>query len=395
MSETIHVLSPDLSGIIRWDFSISGKAILDHLNYGVLDIVNVPEGAVGILQFDTNGSTLGIPENRFQPVGFSMPEEVGTFILTFYYAGGLFNFNIVKLEEYVPTSIIFTVLNEDQEPVYNAQVIFADLFKTTDSEGKAVFDRLGPQEDMPYSVEFDAELKASGTVTLVEGLNELTVDINLIAISEPYNLDVPAGWLVPTEDEWNAERLSWGSNDSEGAFASPLKLTVTGYRFYNHGSLDLVGFHGFYWSSTVAIDSSMSLDFTFENASINASFRMDGRAVRLIKEAGLPLVTGNQTFTYNGASWTYQEVESNGRIWMDRNLGASQVASALDDSAAYGDLFQWGRNDDGHQVRTSDLSATLSNSDTPGHGDFIVSFGGDNDDWRDPQNDNLWQPIEA
>lgn len=38
---------------------------------------------------------------------------------------------------------------------------------------------------------------------------------------------------------------------------------------------------------------------------------------------------------------------------MDRNLGATQVATASADPAAYGDLYQWGRLADGHQIRTS------------------------------------------
>jgi hypothetical protein len=37
---------------------------------------------------------------------------------------------------------------------------------------------------------------------------------------------------------------------------------------------------------------------------------------------------------------------------MDRNLGASQVATSSTDPASYGDLYQWGRPADGHQIRT-------------------------------------------
>jgi len=40
----------------------------------------------------------------------------------------------------------------------------------------------------------------------------------------------------------------------------------------------------------------------------------------------------------------YQEVTSlTGRIWLDRNLGASRVATSPTDTAAYGDMYQWGR----------------------------------------------------
>lgn len=83
-----------------------------------------------------------------------------------------------------------------------------------------------------------------------------------------------------------------------------------------------------------------------------------------------------------------------GKIWMDRNLGASQVATSSDDDAAYGDLYQWGRGADGHQSRTSNTTTVLSSEDIPGHGDFITTSNSPND-WRSPQNDNLWQGVSG
>src|SRR5574344_230045 len=82
------------------------------------------------------------------------------------------------------------------------------------------------------------------------------------------------------------------------------------------------------------------------------------------------------------------------KIWMDRNLGASQVATSSTDAAAYGDLYQWGRATDGHESRTSGTTATLATSDTPGHGNFITT-GSSPWDWRSPQNDNLWQGVSG
>ena len=77
-----------------------------------------------------------------------------------------------------------------------------------------------------------------------------------------------------------------------------------------------------------------------------------------------------------------------GRIWMDRNLGASQVATASNDASAYGDLYQWGRASDGHQCRNSGtVFLTTSSSDTPGNNFFIMTSS----DWRYPANNNLWQ----
>ena len=81
-----------------------------------------------------------------------------------------------------------------------------------------------------------------------------------------------------------------------------------------------------------------------------------------------------------------------GKTWMDRNLGASQVATSSTDVAAYGDLYQWGRRSDGHQCRNSVTTATLSSTNTPSNGNYISSPSSPWD-WRSPQNTNLWQGV--
>ena len=106
-----------------------------------------------------------------------------------------------------------------------------------------------------------------------------------------------------------------------------------------------------------------------------------------------------QTLVFlNGApTWWPQGMGTNdvynpttGKVWMDRNLGATQVATSITNAAAYGYLYQWGRGTDGHEIRTSGATSTLSSSDVPGHGSFIINAS-DPYDWRSPQTDNLWQ----
>ncbi len=111
------------------------------------------------------------------------------------------------------------------------------------------------------------------------------------------------------------------------------------------------------------------------------------------------------TFNYRGSDVTYKVVGGhNGTCWLDRNLGASTETDPIDytgydDEDAYGDLFQWGRLDDGHQNRESCTLEELSNSNNPGHSCFItVGFDFAEAfpyDWRDPQNNGLWQGVDG
>ncbi len=116
-----------------------------------------------------------------------------------------------------------------------------------------------------------------------------------------------------------------------------------------------------------------------------------------VASASFTCGTSTVTFTYRGSPVTYGTVVGAGnRCWLDRNLGASQVATSSTDAAAYGDLFQWGRGADGHQVRDplSGTTSTLSNTDSPGHGNFIT-INTSPFDWRSPQNSNHWQGVNG
>ncbi len=100
------------------------------------------------------------------------------------------------------------------------------------------------------------------------------------------------------------------------------------------------------------------------------------------------------TFMYNGEEVTYGIVSSpnTGKKWLDRNIGAKQVATSPTDYLSYGDLFQWGRPADGHQlfnwtsategVPVNGITETRFTSDVPNSNLFVVpaAFPWD---WRD------------
>jgi uncharacterized protein (TIGR02145 family) len=95
-----------------------------------------------------------------------------------------------------------------------------------------------------------------------------------------------------------------------------------------------------------------------------------------------------------------------GKVWMDRNLGAGQVATSSTDEDSYGDLYQWGRAADGHQLRTSpnytdeitgDGVANFNASGNAWDGQFIPRNSGDKN-WVDPSVpdvNNLWQGVNG
>ena len=71
-----------------------------------------------------------------------------------------------------------------------------------------------------------------------------------------------------------------------------------------------------------------------------------------------------------------------GRIWLDRNLGASRVCRSLTDSLCYGNYYEWGRNADGHENSYSNTTFNQASSIGGAGSSFIIAgTNTGNNDW--------------
>ena len=107
---------------------------------------------------------------------------------------------------------------------------------------------------------------------------------------------------------------------------------------------------------------------------------------------------GTSTIRDGVNNLTYGTVlAKDGHCWLDRNLGATQVATSSTDTNSYGWYYQWGRGTDGHQLSTSSTSTTLSPTDSVAAPDTtkFITTSVNPIDWRSPQNNNLWQGVSG
>jgi uncharacterized protein (TIGR02145 family) len=162
----------------------------------------------------------------------------------------------------------------------------------------------------------------------------------------------------------------------------------------------------------VSLAPTVATTGTTENVVVKGYYYYDGTEWLSLDAKGSGTGNGNNTSGSAGIGDTYGEVASaTGKVWLDRNLGATQVAANSTDFASYGDLYQWGRAADGHQViernsaTENGTPATGSSASEGTHATTWIADEGTNawdgkfitvsSDWLSTQIDNLWTGTAA
>ena len=258
---------------------------------------------------------------------------------------------------------------------------------TLDVDGDAIFNESGADKD--FRIESDAnthQFYVDGTNNEI-GVNTST-PASTIDIQGSMGLKVTTITSATTLDQTHNVVLC---NTGAYTVTLPAAASNTGKVYYIK-NIDSDG-------DNINIDGNGSETIngatTYVLHSYNDGIRIvsDGTGWHVIEESLSPVYEASFTaINCDASTFTWSDVTNatTGKTWMDRNLGATQVATSSTDADSYGDLYQWGRLKDGHQCRTSSNNATNSADNVPGHGDFITE-GSSPYDWRDVQNTNLWQ----
>ena len=147
-------------------------------------------------------------------------------------------------------------------------------------------------------------------------------------------------------------------------------LTIPTFITISNGEYSLD--NGTTWKSTKSLVSNgqtVKVRHTTANS-------LSGTTTTTVKIGGVTKTFGSTTaaITWKGLLYNTITSPTTDKVWLDRNLGATQVCTALDDTACYGDYYQWGRDADGHQLSNSTTTSTLAiDLNTTGNSSFITS----------------------
>ncbi len=216
------------------------------------------------------------------------------------------------------------------------------------------------------------------------------------------------GLGISTLDEFSVDYVS--TNDANLAKLSQVlylilqdsTLTST-FKSSVKNSSSLSSLNDIYTLASTDINASTSA-FTPQqisrmNSMITAVKNYSGTAANLessIKAYKSNFITESTTVvTHNNISYGTVISPHTGKVWLDRNLGASQTCTSMTDSDCYGDYFQWGREADGHEKSTSAVTDTQETSITNTSANFVKNLNWTTADSDRSQRQANWSKTDG
>jgi len=134
------------------------------------------------------------------------------------------------------------------------------------------------------------------------------------------------------------------------------------------------------WSGSVLLANYNSLDF---NLTTETNATGVAKITIVVDDGEVNATTSFDVSVFimhNGIEYNTVTSPFTGKVWLDRNLGASRVCTASDDANCFGDYYQWGRDADGHEKSNSVITDTLA-TDVNSAGVGFITNSSEPYDW--------------
>lgn len=274
----------------------------------------------------------------------------------------------------------------------NTGISFGKAFKLLKEQGCCKWSLMPADVGTHTTQPTAAAINNAANYKITEAMKFKTVDIERLKFflsrnyPIPFGVEIDEGFMTGKDeksfDKKQDERLVW--KQKSGASKGKHAMLICGYDD-NIRAFKVLNSWGPNWGN----NGFIWIDYDFLNSVIIKYTFLSRPELYLVIPKKFGVVTS-----------------PTGRVWMDRNLGASRVATSSDDHLAYGHLYQWGRGSDGHQLinwsgstigaPVNGFTTTLSTTNSPGHSLFIDAISAPPlQDWRSPSNDNLWQGLNG
>ncbi len=202
------------------------------------------------------------------------------------------------------------------------------------------------------------------TLTVTDNQGATATDEVVVTVNAPAN-------LAPTATDQNVTLEQDSSNNTiilSGSDADGDTLTYAVVTNPTNGTLSGTA-PNLTYTPNAGYSGNDNFTFKVNDGTVDSNIATVGITVNAV------LITHNGT-TYGTVTSPYTS-----KIWLDRNLGASQACTALDDRACYGDYYQWGRDYDGHQESNSTTTTTQATDINNVGSSFITSSSTYSYDW--------------